>query len=267
MSTSPHLPITALILTYNEEANLRRTLDRLTWIARIVIIDSGSADATLNIARSYPQVVVYHRPFDTFANQCNFGLQQIVTEWVLSLDADYVLTPELIAEIHSLSPAIAPDGYYARFVYCVSGRPLRGTLYPDRQVLYRRAQAHYLDDGHGHRVRVNGPSATLNGKIWHDDRKSLSRWLASQDRYIQIEAHKLATTPAHELNLADRIRKRKLLAPFAILAYCLIVKRCLLDGWRGWYYAFQRMLVEILLVLRLIEHQHFAKPDQPTHPR
>ena len=93
----------------------------------------------------------------------------------------------------------------------------------------------------------------MYGKIWHDDRKSLSRWLASQDRYIQLEAHKLATTPAHELNLADRIRKRKLLAPFAILTYCLIVKRGILDGWRGWYYAFQRMLVEILLSLRLLE--------------
>jgi glycosyltransferase involved in cell wall biosynthesis len=263
MSTFPHLPITALILTYNEEANLRRTLDRLTWIARIVIIDSGSTDATLNIARTYPQVVVYHRPFDTHAQQWNFGLQQVTTPWVLALDADYNLSPQLCQELQATIVAPQYDAYFVAFEYVVGGSPLHGSVYPPCQVLFRRNKSHYIDDGHTQRLVVNGTSGQLLGKIWHDDRKSLSRWLASQDRYIQIEAHKLATTPAHELNLADRIRKRKLLAPFAILAYCLIVKRCLLDGWRGWYYAFQRMLVEILLSLRLIEQEKLAKQIPP----
>jgi len=80
--------ITPLIITFNEAPNIRRTLDRLVWARRIVVIDSGSTDGTLDILRSYPQVVTIHRPFDNFAGQCNFGLEQVQTPWVLSLDAE-----------------------------------------------------------------------------------------------------------------------------------------------------------------------------------
>jgi hypothetical protein len=68
-----------------------------------------------------------------------------------------------------------------------------------------------------------------------------------------IEAEKLLSIPSNELSVGDKIRKRKIVAPFIILAYCLILKGGLLDGWRGWYYAFQRMLAETLLSLKLME--------------
>ena len=76
-------------LTYNESPNIGRILQRLTWAKRIVVIDSYSTDETLEILKSFPQVDVYQRKFDTFANQDNHGLDQITSEWVLSLDADY----------------------------------------------------------------------------------------------------------------------------------------------------------------------------------
>ena len=88
--------ITPIVITYNEEANIARTLDRLTWARRILVIDSGSSDGTLDIIRSYPRAEVIHRPFDEFASQCNFGIAQVTTTWVLSLDADYELSDELI---------------------------------------------------------------------------------------------------------------------------------------------------------------------------
>jgi glycosyltransferase involved in cell wall biosynthesis len=96
--------ITPLILTYNEAPNIGRILQRLTWAKRIVVIDSYSTDETLEILRSFPHVEVYQREFDTAANQDNFGLDQITTEWALSLDADYLLTDELIEEIKNLNP-------------------------------------------------------------------------------------------------------------------------------------------------------------------
>jgi hypothetical protein len=68
-----------------------------------------------------------------------------------------------------------------------------------------------------------------------------------------IEAKKLLETPFSELSWGDRIRKQKYLAPFVILVYCLVLKGGILDGWRGWYYCFQRVLAEILLSIRLIE--------------
>jgi glycosyltransferase involved in cell wall biosynthesis len=245
--------ITPLLLTYNEAPNLDRTLQPLTWAKTIVVIDSFSTDETLEILHSYPQINVFQRQFDSFASQCNFGLSNIETEWVLSLDADYVLSDALVNEIKDLVSCLSVNGYQAPFQYCVFGQPLRGTLLPPRTVLYRREKAIYQDDGHAHRVQVEGTTSKLSACIYHDDRKSLNRWLWAQDRYMIIEAQKLLETPMNALSWGDRIRKQKVLAPFVILFYCLILKAGIFDGWAGWYYAFQRMLAETLLAIRLIE--------------
>jgi glycosyltransferase involved in cell wall biosynthesis len=209
--------ITPLILTFNESPNIARTLQSLLWATRIVIIDSYSNDDTLEIIKTYPQVEVFKRKFDSFANQCNYGLSKIDTSWVLSLDADYILSEELINEIKSLPEESEVNSYIVPFQYCIFGKPLRGTLLPPRKVLYKREKAIYKDDGHAHRVVVEGTSKLLSGWIYHDDRKPLSRWLWAQDRYMVIEAKKLLETPEQELSLGDRIRKQKLLAPFIIL--------------------------------------------------
>ncbi|MBH8561032.1 glycosyltransferase family 2 protein [Nostoc sp. CENA67] len=253
--------ITPLILTYNEAPNIRRTLESLTWAKSIVVIDSFSTDETLEILHSYSQIQVFQRKFDSFASQCNYGLGKIASEWVLSLDADYVLTDELINEIKTLPTESDVDSYSVRFKYCIFGKPLRGTLLPPRKVLYKKQKAIYKDDGHAHRVCVEGKSSTLSAYIHHDDRKPLSRWLWAQDRYMVIEAKKIIETPESELSFSDRIRKQKILAPLIILIYCLILKGGILDGWHGWYYALQRVLAEILLAIRLFEYEKIQKID------
>ena len=218
-----------------------------------MVIDSFSTDETLEILKSFPQVCVYQRAFESFASQCNYGLERIETEWVLSLDADYILSDELVAELKALRPGAGVQGYWARFRYCIFGKPLRGTLYPPRMVLYRRDAARYEDDGHAHHVRVEGEAGWLAAPILHDDRKPLSRWLASQDRYMLQEVAKFRETAPEALSRSDRLRRNKIAAPFVVLFYCLIVQRGILDGWAGWYYALQRLLAETLLALRLIE--------------
>lgn len=247
------LQVTPLILTYNEALNLDRTLNKLTWAQQIVIIDSYSTDKTLDIVDNYPQIQLFQRQFDTHAHQWNYGLEQVSSEWVLSLDADYILTDHLIAEIKALPSDPAVNGYFIPFKYCIFGQPLRGSILPPRQALFRKNQSRYIDDGHTQLLQVQGNSATLSSYIYHDDRKPLSRWLWAQDRYMVIEAKKLLETPDNQLGWSDRIRKQKFLAPFIILLYCLFVKGGILDGWRGWYYAFQRMLAETLLAMRLLE--------------
>lgn len=245
--------ITPLILTYNEGFNIERTLQHLTWAKKIIVIDSYSTDETLEILHSYSQVKVFQRKFDTHGKQWNYGLEQVESKWVLSLDADYVVTDNLRTEIIGLPANGQIDGYFARFKYCVFGKPLRGTILPPRQVLFRKDKAVYIDDGHTQLLQLAGKSATLTSYIHHDDRKPLNRWLWAQDRYMVIEVKKLLETPMSELSWGDRIRRQKILAPFIILVYCLIVKGGILDGWHGWYYTFQRVLAEILLAIRLIE--------------
>ncbi|MBW4522134.1 MAG: glycosyltransferase family 2 protein [Scytolyngbya sp. HA4215-MV1] len=247
--------ITPLILTFNEANNLDRTLEKLSWAGEIVIVDSYSTDSTLAILARHPQAKVFQRKFDSFAEQCNYGLTKIQTEWVLSLDADYVLSDALVDEMSQLSENPQINSYFVRFKYCVFGKPLRGTLYPPRRVLYRKDQAIYHQDGHAHRVIVTGETAFLENWIDHDDRKSLSRWLWAQDRYMITESKKLLNTSWKQLSPGDRIRRCKVFAPLAILFYCLIINRGILDGWAGWYYAFQRMLAELLLSIHLMEQE------------
>jgi hypothetical protein len=263
----PTLPLTVLLLTYNEEANIERTLAALKWVPGILVIDSGSSDRTLEILATEPNVTVHHRPFDSFADQCNFGLNLIKTEWVLSLDADYVVTPALVKEICSsfhLAEQMQFAGFAIPFRYCIAGKPLRGTLLPPRICMYRTAGARYRNDGHGHRVDVPGKVGRLHNPILHDDRKPLERWLASQLAYLTIETRKLQTTPSSQLSIADRLRLKTPLAPLAALVLCLLVNGGILDGWQGWTYALQRCYAEILLKLMLLETRAIRRDPDPT---
>ena len=181
----PLAQVTPLLLTYNEEANIARTLEPLRWARRIVVIDSGSTDRTLELIAAHRQVDVFHRPFDTFANQCNFGLSHIPSGWILSLDADYLISPALkqeIAEAINLAATQETDGFRIPFRYCIQGQPLRSTILPPRIALFRIHTGIYEDDGHAHKLILNGKCADLQQPILHDDRKPLSRWLWAQNR-------------------------------------------------------------------------------------
>ena len=131
--------------------------------------------------------------FDRHQNQWNFALKEtgISSEWVLAIDADYVLTPELVEEMKSLQPPTGVNGYQASFIYCVHGKPLRGSAYPPVTVLYRHKRATYQQDGHTQRVLIDGDVRELHSPILHDDRKPLTHWLKSQNRYMRLEIRHL----------------------------------------------------------------------------
>lgn len=256
--------ITPLILTFNEGPNIGRTLKKLEWAHEIVVVDSFSTDDTLDILRRFPNVRVVQRIFDAHTEQWNFGLGQIRTPWVLTLDADYVMSDELNSELVHLDLNSKTDGYSVAFKYCVFGQALRGSLYPRRTVLFRRAHAVYRKDGHTQLIEVNGPIDALRNVIYHDDRKSLDRWLKEQTRYMAAESRLLVETPRSQLSAADRIRIKVLIAPILVLLHTLFVKRLILDGWRGWYYVLQRTYAEVLLSLSLLDLKIRKQVDRST---
>jgi glycosyltransferase involved in cell wall biosynthesis len=245
--------ITPLILTYNEQENIERTLRRLDWAEEVVVIDSGSTDSTLEILGRFPKVRIVHRPFDNHTDQWNFGVAQCRTAWVLSLDADYCLVPELEAVLRCWTPDPSTVACYARFRYCIGGVPLRASLYPARAVLFRKDRCTYIDDGHTQLLKADGPTGFLRHPILHDDRKPLRRWLQEQIRYVERESVKLQSSHPEQLGFNDRIRSRILPGPFLVLVYLLFVRGLIFDGWRGWYYSLQRTYVELLLSLHLLE--------------
>jgi glycosyltransferase involved in cell wall biosynthesis len=251
--------ITPLILTYNEAPNIARALEGLAWASDIVVVDSFSTDDTTSIAKSFPNVRVVQRAFDCHRNQWEFGLKQtqITTDWVLALDADYAITADFVSELRSLQPPEETAGYRARFVYCISGKRLHSGIYPPVTVLYRRAAATYIQDGHTQRVALNGRIDNLQTPLLHDDRKPLRRWFESQTRYTKLEAQKLRVANPAELSVIDRMRRWPLIVPPLALFYCLIVRGGIRDGWHGLYYGFQRSVAELMLSVYMIK-SHFS---------
>jgi glycosyltransferase involved in cell wall biosynthesis len=249
--------ITPVILTYNEEPNIQRVLDQLTWAVEVLVVDSMSADETKSLAGEYPNVRIIERPFDTHSNQWNFAIHDtgVSSEWVLALDADYVLNEELRAELEALNPPGDVDGYWCRFRYCISGKPLRSSIYPPVLVLFRRTKAAYLQDGHTQRLQLEGRKECLVGKIYHDDRKPLSAWLKAQDNYANIESELISRTDWRELSAIDGLRKLIVFAPFLMFLYCLIIKGGILDGFAGLKYALERTVAEALLSIKLVERK------------
>lgn len=258
--------ITPLVLTWNEEPNLRRCLERLRWAREVVVIDSGSTDGTAAIAAEFPNVRWRVRPFDDHTAQWNFGVDVVGTNWVLALDADYVLGAGFEDELAGLPADTPHDAFFAGFRYLIEGRPLRACLYPPRAVLFRRDRCRYREDGHTQLLEIPGSSAMLSARIDHDDRKPLSRWLVSQDKYAKLEAEKLLSLPAEELHFNDRLRRTMILGPVLVFFYTLIVRGLILDGWAGWFYTFQRTLAEIMLSLRLLEKRLMTDAANETPP-
>jgi glycosyltransferase involved in cell wall biosynthesis len=249
--------ISVLILTYNEADNIRRTLDALSPFSDVVVLDSGSNDDTIKIFGDYSNVRYLTRPFDTHVGQWNHGLTScgIRRPWILALDADYVLSPTLVDEIASLSPKTSLSGYRIAFRYCVCGRPLSAALYPPVTALYRRERAHYVQEGHTQRVVVDGAVGCLKGYIDHDDRKPLSRWLESQQRYTKLEADYLLGTSPARLRRVDKLRLMAWPSPILVFLYTLLAKGCILDGWPGWFYVLQRTLAETLIAMQLLDRR------------
>ncbi|HEX9153089.1 MAG TPA: glycosyltransferase family 2 protein [Flavobacterium sp.] len=248
----------ALILTKDEEVNIARVLNKLIWLERVVVLDSFSTDSTLELLSKYPNVEVFFRKFDTHANQWNYGLSLIESKWVLTLDADYVLTRKFIHETIDILRVNKKDyvAYFSEFKFVVFGRPLLADNTTPRPVLFIKRSCSYFDDGHTQRLLINGKSGFLKSHIFHDDRKPLSNWIDNLNRYSVKECQKLLDPNNRSRNsLITRIRMTKVLAPLFVFFYCLIVKGLFLNGWAGWHYTIQRTIVEMVFALRLIEEE------------
>lgn len=237
--------ITPVILTLNEAANLARALAPLAWAREVLVVDSGSTDATVAIAHRFPNVRVVVRPFASFAEQWGFAVSEpgIATDWVLRLDADYVVTEAFRDELARLSPPDDVDAYRAAFVFCINGHRLAASVYPPNTVLLRRARARTRQDGHTERWEVPGRVEMLDAPLLLDDRKAFRVWAATQARYAEQEA--AVARPAPQ-GLVARLRARPALGPVLVLVYVLFVKGLVRDGRAGLAYALERMIAEAL---------------------
>ena len=249
--------VTPLVLTYNEAPNLARALDSLAWAERVVVLDSGSTDGTPVIAARYPNVAVFTRPFDGFKGQTDHGLAHtdITTEYVLALDADMAVSPALLAEIEGRFLAgnrlgHAHAGGLIPFEYRIFGRALLGSLLAPQLRLFRRADVKVIQEGHGHKFVVDGAVYRFTTPVIHDDRKSVERWATSQIGYSRNEQERMAR--ASHGSFKDRLRHAGLM-PLAAGALAYARAGGPLRGRAALCYAYERVVFECLLAMRLIE--------------
>jgi len=250
MKCSMGSEITPLILAYNEEPNIGRTLESLRWADRVVVLDSGSVDRTEEIARTFPNVDWKTRKFDSFKTQTEFGIHStgINTNYVLALDADMAVSKELAFEIKERFLNRKFAGGLVPFKYCVGGHPLPNSLYPAQIRLFERNKIEVLQVGHGHNFQITGPIYQFKSALIHDDRKPIDRWLFSQLSYSAIEAEriKIGVHPRWH----DKLRQFGLMPPvIALLAY--VRAGGPFGGIAAVRYAYERALYECLLAIRL----------------
>ncbi len=191
----PACALSAVILTYNEEANLPGCLASLRGLAdEVVVVDSGSTDQTAEIARRYGARVVAHE-FETQARQLNWALEHIPWQgnWVLRLDADERVSPELATELQVSLPSVEADvtGYYLKRRVYFLGRWMRhGGYYPTWLLRVWRRGCARSDDRvmDEHMVLLRGRVLYLRHDIVEQNQKGLSAWVDRQNRYASREA-------------------------------------------------------------------------------
>lgn len=224
------LPLSVAILAHNEADRIGAALASVAFADEVVVLDSGSTDATVDVARAAGARVI-ETDWPGHVAQKNRAFDAVAHPWVLSLDADERVSPALAREIAQLRSVGTPTvaGFSVPRLSWWMGAPLRhGTWYPDRRVrLVDRRRARWGGDDPHDRLVVAGPVASLQGDLHHHPYRSFAEHAETIDRYTRIAARS-----AVERGVVARPWDAAL-RPAAHLFKALVLKRGLLDGTRG----------------------------------
>ncbi len=254
-------PLTVIILAFNEEINLPGALDSVVnWADQVFVVDSYSTDGTLEVAKKF-DVQLFQNPWVDWATQRNWAMDNLPLkhEWVLFLDADERISPELAAEIFKVLLNVPEDvtGFYINRKFMFLGKWLkRGGYNPNwvlRLVMYKKARV--LPAGDSEYFQVDGEIRKLNNCIIHDDQKPLSFFIEKHNKISDLAAIKLFKK--EKIDLQSKILKKNLegkyrvwikenllvkvplfIRPFLIFSYKYIFKLGFLDGKEGLVYFF-----------------------------
>jgi glycosyltransferase involved in cell wall biosynthesis len=231
MTARPRLSV--VLVTRNEEERLRACLESVAWADEIVVVDAESEDKTATIAREFTDRVVV-RPWPGYAAQKNVAIELATADWVLSLDADEVVSEALAADVRRVLMADGPaDGYAVPRRNIFWGRWVRhGGLSPDLQVrLFRRGRGGFTARAVHESVSVDGRVERLAGHLEHRSYRDLSDFLARADRYATLAAEE-AVAQGRRARVVDLV-----FGPLGRFLVMYVVRRGFLDGWRGFLLA------------------------------
>ena len=274
-------PVSVLVPTLDEELNLPECLDSVDWADEVFVVDSFSHDRTVEIARERGAHVVQH-PFESYSRQKNWALDTLPfrNDWVLIVDADERVSPELRCEIQSILPDADCAGYYLNRRVIFLGTWIRHAgWYPNWNLRLFRHQLGRYDGREVHEhVVLNGPVGYLSHDLLHLDRRGLEAFVARHNRYSTLEAAarfkaecdapdrarlplSLLASPVQRKRLVrERVWPRIPAKPLALFVYMYVLRRGFLDGRAGLalcvFHAFQEFMVGLKLAeLRRLSSQ------------
>ena len=225
--------LSVVVVTLNEAERLRACLESVAWADEIVVVDAESDDKTATIAREFTDRVVV-RPWPGYAAQKNTAIELATGDWILSLDADEIVSTELAADVGRILTANGPaDGYAVPRRNIFWGRWVRhGGLYPDWQVrLFRRTRGRFAARAVHESVSVDGRVERLAGHLEHRSYRDLGDFLARADRYATLAATE-AVAQGRRAGVGDLV-----LRPLGRFVVMYVVRGGFLDGWRGFLLA------------------------------
>jgi len=253
------LPLSVAMITLNEEANLPRSLASVEGLAsEIVVIDSGSTDRTAELARKHGALCEFQK-WQGHVAQKNIALKRCSQPWVLCLDADEVVSPELATSIRELFSRgeASQNGYWINRRTFYLGDWIWHVWYPEwRLRLVRRERAEW----HGHdphdRLDVEGPTGRLEGDLFHFSYKDLQEHLQRSIKYAQISAdsYARANKQCHWYHL--------LLSPWIAFFRQLVIRQGWRDRWRGWLIAGVTMVHVFAKYAFLLQKNVETKPGK-----
>ncbi len=232
------MKISATIITLNEQKNLPRALESLRWCDEVVVVDSGSQDRTQVIAEEFGARFL-HRDWTGYADQKNFAAEAASNDWILSLDADEVLSDELrreILEVREGEPEVAGFRLPRRTHYLGKWIHHSG-WYPDQKIrLYDRRQARWIGDYVHESVVTTEPVAELRGDLLHYTCDSFSQHLATLDRYTDLAAEEMV-----ERGKSTGLARLVVDPPWTFFK-TYVIQRGFLDGYQGLVIAYAASL-------------------------
>ena len=240
--------LSVVIITLNEEKNIVDCIKSVGDVTEVVVVDSGSTDRTVELAAMAGAKVVQH-PMQDFSSQRNFADSLATGDWLLSIDADERVTPELTSEV---AAAIQADSYPAFLVpelNVVFGKPLRhGGWYPQYHLrLLRRGSGAWTGDVMERVLVRGGPPGRLASPIVHYGHPDVETFVSKLNRYSALEAHRMKSRSRIELAV------RAVVEPVPYFLYKYVVQAGFLDGWRGLAVAILLSYYRSMLYIKALE--------------
>jgi glycosyltransferase involved in cell wall biosynthesis len=244
-------PLSVFIITRNEEARIGRTLSALRGLSDdVVVVDSGSTDRTVAIAEGAGARAMF-RAWEGYGQQKRFAEEQCRHPWLLNVDADEVVTPELAAEIRALLAAAPPPGAYKVHILTVypgDARPRRLPRDVNVVRLYHREAGRYRDHPSYDRVELNGVKpGQLQAPLWH---YPIVDWAALIDKSNRFSSFQASLPSGH----SDAALKLRLYSEFPINFFkTYIGRRHFTGGWKGFYFALAQAFMRTSRIAKILE--------------